>query len=125
MYSHKWIVQFINYVVVCRKRDARGFVIANDEFNQFLDRHRHLKCLVPEDNENMRNSYLILDEEMRFLNCQTGKVPTQSIFDVGVQEALKQSGFDPHTYVARGAVYDWTATKEPSLCSTSNPLLEW
>lgn len=49
--------------------------------------------LVPEPNELMRNSYLILDENMCFLNCQGGsKTPSESLLTVGVEKALAQSG---------------------------------
>jgi radical S-adenosyl methionine domain-containing protein 2 len=41
--------------------------------------------MIPENNKDMKDSYLNLDEYMRFLNCQKGgKEPTLSILDVGV-----------------------------------------
>ncbi|XP_056420102.1 S-adenosylmethionine-dependent nucleotide dehydratase RSAD2 isoform X2 [Hyla sarda] len=43
-------------------RQAETFVITDDEFKGFLDRHKDIKCLVPESNQQMRDSYLILDE---------------------------------------------------------------
>ncbi|KAE8289963.1 putative E3 ubiquitin-protein ligase RNF144A-A [Larimichthys crocea] len=44
--------------------------------------HSSVSCLVPESNEKMRNSYLILDEYMRFLDCREGrKDPSKSILD--------------------------------------------
>ena len=46
-------------------RDARKLVISDDEFKGFLDRYREQKCLVPEDNNAMKDSYLNLDEGMR------------------------------------------------------------
>ena len=64
--------------------------------------------LIPEPNDVMRDSYLLLDEEMCFLNCAEGsKVPSQSILDVGVKEALRQAGFDHSAFTKRGGVYDW------------------
>jgi radical S-adenosyl methionine domain-containing protein 2 len=57
----------------------------------------------------MRNSYLILDEYMRFLDCTQGrKDPSKSILDVGVKEALKFSGFDETMFLARGGRYTWS-----------------
>ena len=32
-------------------RNAETFVITDDEFQEFLDRHSSLSCLVPESNE--------------------------------------------------------------------------
>ena len=47
------------------KRNAENFVITNDQFNGFLQRHASVPQLVPESNTMMRNSYLILDEYVR------------------------------------------------------------
>ena len=49
-------------------RDAREFAISDEEFNRFCQAHSHNRCFVPEGNNVMRSSYLLLDEYMRFLN---------------------------------------------------------
>lgn len=46
-------------------RDARKLVITKEQFHAFLDRHASQECLLPEDNETMKDSYLNLDERMR------------------------------------------------------------
>ncbi|XP_038072337.1 radical S-adenosyl methionine domain-containing protein 2-like isoform X2 [Patiria miniata] len=90
-------------------RHAESYVISPEEFQAFLDRHKDVKCLVPESNEKMQNSYLILDEYMRFLDCTKGnKDPSKSILDVGVTEALKFSGFDEQMFLKRGGKYTWS-----------------
>ena len=90
-------------------RDARELVIADEQFQEFAQRHQHLKCFVPESNLAMRNSYLILDEKMRFLDCTKGrKDPSPSILDVGVEAALDRSGFDEAMFFKRGGQYKWT-----------------
>ena len=89
-------------------RDGRPLAITNEQFRSFIERHRAHRCLVFEDNRLMLNSYLLLDEKMRFLNCRDGgKHPTRSILEVGVSKALANSGFDPATFDERGGVYDW------------------
>ena len=93
-------------------RDARSLTITEEQFQEFCQRHQHLKCFVPESNEAMRNSYLILDERMRFLDCTRGrKEPSRSILDVGVEAALDRSGFDEKMFFSRGGQYKWT--KDP------------
>ncbi|GAM28399.1 hypothetical protein SAMD00019534_115750 [Acytostelium subglobosum LB1] len=93
-------------------RDAREFVISDEDFKSFLHRHHELECLVPEDNETMRDSYLILDEQMRFLDCTGGaKVPSESILKVGVNNAIQHSGFDPTTFISRLGIYEWDKNK--------------
>ncbi|OCT78968.1 radical S-adenosyl methionine domain-containing protein 2 [Xenopus laevis] len=90
-------------------RQAETFVISNKEFKSFLDRHRNIRCLVPESNEQMRDSYLILDEYMRFLDCRNGrKDPSKSVLDVGVENAIKFSGFDEKMFFKRGGKYIWS-----------------
>ncbi|CAE7235272.1 Rsad2 [Symbiodinium sp. CCMP2592] len=90
-------------------RNARRLTVSSEAFQGFLDRHSQIDCLVPEDNEKMKDSYLILDEFMRFLNCTGGaKTPTASLRDVPVISALKGAGFDSKMFHTRGGVYDWT-----------------
>jgi radical S-adenosyl methionine domain-containing protein 2 len=90
-------------------RDARQLVITDGQFQEFCQRHQHLQCFVPESNLAMRNSYLILDEHMRFLDCTKGrKDPSPSILDVGVEAALNRSGFDEEMFFNRGGEYKWT-----------------
>ncbi|XP_002721180.1 S-adenosylmethionine-dependent nucleotide dehydratase RSAD2 [Oryctolagus cuniculus] len=90
-------------------REAARFVISDEEFEGFLERHKGVSCLVPESNQKMKDSYLILDEYMRFLNCRNGrKDPSKSILDVGVREAIKFSGFDEKMFLKRGGKYVWS-----------------
>lgn len=46
-------------------KDAKKFVVTDEMFKSFLRRHRSIPTLVPESNEIMRDSYLILDEYVR------------------------------------------------------------
>ncbi|XP_064002829.1 S-adenosylmethionine-dependent nucleotide dehydratase RSAD2 [Pogoniulus pusillus] len=90
-------------------REAEKFVISDEEFEEFLTRHKDISCLVPESNQKMKDSYLILDEYMRFLNCTKGrKEPSRSILDVGVEAAIKHSGFDEKMFFKRGGKYAWS-----------------
>ena len=92
-------------------RDARSFQISDTEFQQFVQRHAGQASLVPEDNSTMQNSYLLLDEKLRFLDCSHGnKIPSRSILDVGVEEALANAGFDRDMFLMRGGVYDWSSS---------------
>ncbi|PSN36004.1 Radical S-adenosyl methionine domain-containing protein 2 [Blattella germanica] len=88
-------------------KQAEKFYITDKQFQSFLNRHSCVPSLVAES--NMLNSYLILDEYMRFLNCQEGKKqPSPSILDVGVASALDHSGFDEDMFFKRGGVYKWS-----------------
>lgn len=55
--------------------------------------------------------------QMRFLNCANGrKEPSRSILDVGVEDAIKFSGFDENMFFKRGGKYVW---------SKADMALEW
>eukprot|EP00798_Chlamydomonas_sp_ICE-L_P018772 gene18772-25308_t len=84
-------------------RDATALTVTNEQFQEFLQRLSAQSSLVPEDNSLMQNSYLLLDEKMRFLNCSNGsKEPTESILEVGVKQALRSSGFDLEAFLESG-----------------------
>jgi len=59
-------------------RDAERYVITEDDFKTFLDRHRSLDCLVPESNDAMRYSYLILDEYVSYSSYHNHHGPFQT-----------------------------------------------
>ena len=61
---------------------------------------------MPESNDAMRNSYLILDEYMRFLDNTGGsKTPSLSLLDVGMEAAMDMAGFDQDMFLKRGGKY--------------------
>merc|ERR1719359_1223829 len=93
-------------------RDARRLAITDDVFQAYIERHRLdpvvASVIVPESNEQMRDSYLILDERMRFLNCTAGgKIPGRSLLEAGVHGALQDAGHDESMFYARGGAYEW------------------
>lgn len=93
-------------------RDASSLKVSKSQFDAFYDRHSSQKALIPENNDTMQNSYLLLDEEMRFLDCSSGgKIPSESILKVGVGKALKQAGFDYEMFEKRGGIYQWEREK--------------
>jgi len=81
-------------------RDTEKFVVTDEEFEVFCERHKGVKGMVKEGNEVMRGSYLILDEYMRFLD-QGREEPGKSILKVGVEEGLRAVRWDER-------VYDWS-----------------
>jgi radical S-adenosyl methionine domain-containing protein 2 len=94
-------------------RNACNLEITQEAFDEYIRRHRADvtvgKVIVPEDNAHMRDSYLILDQRMRFLDCTSGKkIPSVSILDAGgVEAALVQAGHDVAMFQDRGGVYEW------------------
>ncbi|KAL8657749.1 MAG: hypothetical protein Q9226_001621 [Calogaya cf. arnoldii] len=87
-------------------RNAQRFVISDDEYQTFCNRHQHQQSLVPESNKVMKSSYLILDEYMRFLNKGV-KEPIKSILEIGVPAAMNNVYWDDESFTRRGGEYDW------------------
>ncbi|KAI9736469.1 MAG: hypothetical protein M1818_006203 [Claussenomyces sp. TS43310] len=102
-------------------RHAARFVVSDAEFQRFCSRHAACPGFVPESNRLMKDSYLILDEYMRFLDA--GSEPSRSILEVGVEEALGSVYWDESSFVQRGGIYDWT--KAPSGEHGDSGQLEW
>eukprot|EP00553_Chaetoceros_curvisetus_P010238 CAMPEP_0204627210 /NCGR_PEP_ID=MMETSP0717-20131115/13235_1 /ASSEMBLY_ACC=CAM_ASM_000666 /TAXON_ID=230516 /ORGANISM="Chaetoceros curvisetus" /LENGTH=136 /DNA_ID=CAMNT_0051643375 /DNA_START=492 /DNA_END=902 /DNA_ORIENTATION=- len=97
----------------------RDLPVSRKEFDTIADRHcRHellSNILVPEPHDVMPNSYLLLDENLRFLDCSSGgKVPSESILDVGVSTTLQQARFDEEAFLKRGGIYEWKRERQLS-----------
>lgn len=86
-------------------RDASEFIITDEEYETFCAKHGHNGCFVAEPNRLMEKSYLILDEFLRFVDRG---MPTRPILEIGVQEALKEVGWDESGFWERGGVYEWS-----------------
>ncbi|RYP43488.1 hypothetical protein DL768_009905 [Monosporascus sp. mg162] len=103
-------------------RDGRRFIITDNEYEIFCRMHRQQKSFVAEPNRLMARSYLILDEYMRFLD-KDGRRTSDSILDVGVQNALNSVQWDEQAFVERGGIYDWSRGK--AMCSNERSSLDW
>lgn len=82
---------------------AEQRAITDDQFNDFLARHRDVPVhLVPEDNVDMYRSYLMLNPEGCFYQRDgSGYIKSAPVVQVGAEEALKSIEFDAQTYISR------------------------
>ena len=103
-------------------RDATKFEITDEQFKYFCDKHKHNECFVPEGNNVMASSYLLLDEYLCFLNKGV-KEKTKSILEVGVEEALKDVYWDEEGFTERGGEYEWS--KPGGSEHGAKPELDW
>ncbi len=89
-------------------RNARSYAVTEEQYRHFIAVHQDRKCLISEPAELMKDSYLILDEHMRFLNClASDKTPSASILEAGVGNAMRDSGFNCRLFRERGGIYQW------------------
>jgi radical S-adenosyl methionine domain-containing protein 2 len=98
-------------------RDVTPFLITDEEFTYFVQRHRQQPSLVEEPNDVMRSSYLILDEYMRFLSKEGDYRISPSILEVGVREALDETVWRQDRFLKRRGIYEWS--------KGSPSLLDW
>ena len=64
--------------------------------------------VVPESNEAMTESYVMVDPAGRFFdNAQGAYTYSLPILEVGVEEALKGVLIEPERFRRRGGRYDW------------------
>ena len=88
------------------------FVINRHQFLAYVERHRdiagHGIAIVPEDNDLMTGSYLMIDPAGRFFDNTMGRYTYSSrILDVGLEVALREVSVDPKTFGRRGGLYVW------------------
>lgn len=90
--------------------DVDGLLITDSQFGAFVDRQASIDgvTFVPESNDAMTSSYLMLDPLGRFYGNQCGRYEhSQPVLDVGPTVAAAQVGFDVQRMVRRGGVYSW------------------
>ena len=80
----------------------------NEQFQNFISAHKHIKVLVPEDNEAMTGSYLLIDPKGRiFENSKGEHTYSDSLAFVDINTALSQVNLDRNMFIKRGGIYDW------------------
>lgn len=87
---------------------------SDEDFAGFVARHRHLEyagvAVVPEDNDDMRGSYAMVDPAGRFFdNASGGHSYSRAILEVGLDAAWSETTFSMERFVRRGGEYDFEA----------------
>ena len=96
------------------QNDARiaDFEISTEQFEAYVERNCTVENegipVVPESNELMTESYVMIDPAGRFFDSAQGTyIYSLPILEVGVEEALKQVSINPERFRERGGNYDW------------------
>ena len=87
------------------------FAINQDEFERYVERNRSVERdgvkVVPENNELMTGSYLMIDPMGRFFDDTKGEhTYSRPILEVGVERALQDINVYPERFIERGGLYD-------------------
>lgn len=88
------------------------FVITDEEFARYVARNRYVESLditvVPETNDLMTGSYVMVDPAGRFFDNVAGTyIYSHPINQIGVDAALREVSVDPGKFRLRDGLYDW------------------
>lgn len=79
--------------------------VTDDQFQAFVDRHSAYRSIsVLEDNQDMHESYIMVDPQGRFFQnspCSAGYQYSQPILEVGADKAFEQVNFNPERFLSR------------------------
>ncbi|APG66510.1 hypothetical protein LPB136_13545 [Tenacibaculum todarodis] len=104
----RWKVLQVLPIVGQNDNKIEEFKITTKEYNYFFNTHKDLKAIVPESNEEIKGSYVMVDPAGRFFdNAQGIHNYSKPILEVGIQEALKTMNYDFYKFKSRGGIYDW------------------
>ncbi len=89
-----------------------NLVISGEEFSKYVTRNRYVESMgivvVPESNDMMTGSYVMVDPAGRFFDNVAGThVYSRPINEVGVDAALSEVTVDPDKFLLRDGLYDW------------------
>ena len=89
-----------------------NLVITNEEFAHYVARNRRVESMgvtvVPESNDLMTGSYVMVDPAGRFFDNVAGThVYSRPISRVGVDIALREVSVDPVKFRLREGLYEW------------------
>lgn len=85
----------------------KSLIVSDEQFAAFVDRHRAFtNILCPEDNQDMRESYLMVDPKGRFFQNSSliaghGYAYSRPILEVGAAAAFAEMAFDHERFSAR------------------------
>lgn len=92
--------------------DSWDLLPTDASFNGFVARHAALNPVV-EDNEDMQDSYLMINPEGRIFQNGTGEHAVgPKVAEVGLEPAIKAVGWRVDRFVGRGGLYDWAREAE-------------
>ena len=94
-------------------RDIANLAVTPKEFRSYVKRNREGVGLgvkvVPESNELMTGSYIMVDPDGRFFDNTKGRhTYSRPILETGVSAALEDMDVYPDRFSARQGLYDWS-----------------
>lgn len=112
----RWKVLQVLPIIGQNDNKIDDFKITDEEYRYFLNTHKDVETIVPESNDEIKGSYVMVDPAGRFFdNAQGTHNYSKPILAVGIQEAMKTMDYDLGKFLSRGGVYNWEHTKNKDL----------
>lgn len=104
----RWKVLQVLPMIGQNDKEIDNYKITDSEFNHFKKRHQSIKTLIPESNNAIKGSYVMVDPAGRFFDNSTGTHNySKPILEVGAQEAIKTMNYNLVKFKDRGGYYNW------------------
>ena len=89
-------------------KNVNEFKISENQFSQFISKHKDILGIVPEYNNDITNSYVMVDPAGRFFSNQEGKHEySKPILDIGVKRAFESRNYNYSKFKSRKGFYKW------------------
>ena len=85
--------------------------VSIDEFDEFVNRHKFTindVIIVPENNDQMKGSYAMVDPAGRFFDNSSGThIYSKPILSFGCEASISEMNYDFDKFEERGGLYEW------------------
>lgn len=84
------------------------FLINDNQFGLFLNKHKSQKSLIPESNQDIKGSYVMIDPAGRFFqNIESEYQYSSPLLSNGVLSSYNEMKYDQELFESRGGIYNW------------------
>ena len=108
----RWKIFQVLPIIGQNDGDVDELLVDSDKFQEFISKNQHLENdklqIVPENNDAMTGSYVMIDPEGRFFSNVDGTYLYSSpILKVGILEAFDEIEFNIDKFEKRKGRYEW------------------
>ncbi|WP_321516654.1 viperin family antiviral radical SAM protein [Marinifilum fragile] len=104
----RWKVMQVLPIKGQNDKHIKSLEISDRQFSEFINKHKHISSYISETNNDMTNSYVMVDPAGRFFENSKGiHKYSQPILKVSAKAALQEMNYDYSKFVARKGIYNW------------------
>ncbi len=104
----RWKVMQVLPIKGQNDKHIKSLEISDQQFSEFINKHKHISSYISETNKDMTNSYVMVDPAGRFFENSKGiHKYSQPILKVSAEAALQGMNYDYSKFIARKGIYNW------------------